>query len=519
MSKEPNLTIKPVGIMNRRDKANEGDFKQVLWRQNFRVIGIGEAMKNVKLPGSDRYTTSAISESPVVWGHRYYTSGNFARTFAFAGGVLSYIDNYGTKTEIINTFLPTAYPCSEIFKVSGNDLLLFSAGDGTGMYSYDGNLTPTFQKQNQVTLNFAGFLSHLDRIFGFEEGSDNLYFSVNLDPFDYTNSTDAGVITIGAGRGSKIMGLALLNETLYIFKQDSIWILEGRTPSEFSVRQVVTDLGVAARRSIKKGKLTNSIFFLGSNFEFYNFDGTNLKLLSYNICIGGDYTKNLPSIINLDRMDQVVADFHDNLYRCSFVETEQTVAKMEWCFDTTNQTDFFTRGNNVACYIKYDRYPDKNELLTGRSDNGYLMYQHRGLNWDNQAASVETPTMPLLLRTKFVGEKKPVNMRFKYAWVDAEVMGAEPIPINYFIDSRIAGSDARTDQWQMRGEYKSPTNFININSQSDVTDRQVLKHSGSKGVSIQFEINIDKYNLDFGFSNIHVLAIEKNAKRNVKVAA
>ena len=514
MSKEPNIIITPTGIINRRDKDCEGDMSHVVERENFRVIGVGKAKRNRKIAGSDRYTTIAVGSNPFTWGKRYYTSNDFTKTFAFSGGSLYHVDNLGSTEALIETFYPKARPCSEIFKVSGNDLLLFSEGVDTGMYSYDGNTTPTFTKEESVTLNFVDMVSHLDRIFGIEENSDILYFSKNLDPFDYTDSTDAGQITIGAGRGSKNIKLCLLNETIYILKEDSIYVLQGRTPSEFVVRLVVPNVGCVSRGSVSTATITNSIYFFASNLEFVNFDGVNIKILSYNIAMGGDFTKNLNPVINLNKLSDMDSVFHDNLYRCTFTETGHTYNNMEYCFDSTNETDFFTRGNNVGCYISYDRTPDKGQLITGRSDTGLLMYQNRGLNWDNQATS---PTMPIKLRTKFVGDEKPSNLRFKYAWCDAEVLGAEPIVINYLIDSRSAASDSRSEQFAIYGESKNLTNFIKISSQTDISDRQVLKHSGSKGQNIQFYIDQDKNNLDFGFSNIHVLAIRKNVKRSYKV--
>ena len=71
------------------------------------------------------------------------------------------------------------------------------------MYSHDGNLSNNFRIETAVTRNFVWMVSFLDRMFAFEEDSEDLYFSANLVPTDFTNSTDAGLITIGAKGGAR----------------------------------------------------------------------------------------------------------------------------------------------------------------------------------------------------------------------------------------------------------------------------------------------------------------------------
>jgi len=213
-------------------------------------------------------------------------------------------------------------------------------------------------------------------------------------------------------------------------------------------------------------------------------------------------------------MREIRSCFHNHIYRCSFVENGKVTNNLEWCFNATNETDFITRDNNVSCYILWDRIPDQNQLITGRSDTGRLMFQYRGLNWDNQSANA---TMPIKLNTKFWGLKQPINFRVKKAWLNVMVLGAAPINVGYYVDTRNALSDRQTDEWATQGEYKSPTNFIRINSQQSITSRQVLKHEGADGQSIGFEIDQNIQNTDFAFSSINFEVIVKKAKRNQKV--
>ena len=507
------LTVSPTGRINRRDKPDEIGDDEVLSRENFIVIGT-KNKKNKKIPGSDRLNATSAGTPPFVWAQRYYTGGAFRKSFAYnQNGTLYHIADNGTLTSLITTFSPLAYPSSAIMKVSGNDILYFAEGIANSIYSYDGNAGNTFTREGSVTLTPVIMISHLDRLWVVEEDSDSVNFSVNLNPVNFTDSTDAGTISIGAKRGSKIQALAILNETLYIFKSDSIWALLGKTPSEFTVVEVHPFRGIAARRSMQN--VESAIIFLGDDYEFYSFGGTieSTKLLTYDLAIAGDLTKDLNQIINKDRMAQVASTYHNFLYRCAFTETGETQNNLEYIFVTTNETDTITRGNNVSCYMKWDRNPDKNELITGRSDIGRLMHQYRGLNWDNQATS---PTMPIRIQTKFIGGGIQ-NQRFKRAWVNSEVLGAEPIRIRYYLDTRNAVSDSVNDEWVIQGETKSMTNNIRINSQLAVTSRVNLRHNAAKGQSISFEINQDRADVDFSFSSIDLEVVTKNIKRNQRV--
>ena len=502
------LDISPVGVVNRRDAVDEMDATNVSSRENFLVEGIGDAKKNKKMPGSDRLTDGDIS-NVYTWIARYY-SGSTAKSFAFNDGSLYHISPAGAETAKITGLSKTAYPVSEITKFSGNNVMFFADGFN-GMYSHDGNADNSWKKESVVTLNFVGMVSHLDRMFGFEEDSENLYVSSNLDPTDYTDADDTAVITIGAKRGAKIQGIALLFETLFIFKEDSIWVLEGRSIQTFTVREVHTSLGVAARRSIAK---TNVILFLGSDYQFYSFGGSlaSTSRLSHQMAINGDMTKDVIPIINKNRMAQVCAIFHRDLYRCSFVETGQVLAKLEYIFNTTNQTDSLTRGNNVSAYMVQDKTPDKDELITGRSDAGLLMLQYQGLNWDNDGSG----TMPVKLETAFVG-KNIRNKRFLRVWGDFQVLGAKDLLLGYQLDTRHAGSDRKTEEMDTSGEYKSLTSFVRINSQTAITSRGILKRASAKGQSIGFSVDENESDRDISFSKITMELIVKEKKRSKKV--
>lgn len=504
-----------TGRVNRRDLVDKlGD--GVLARENFIVVGIGKDKYNKKHPGSDRLVGTPV-DGTFTRLFRYY-NGETAKWFGYSisslAGKLQYIDNYGAVTLIENlaTTGEGSAPTFLEMKVSESNTGIFMDGFN-GIWSYDGNEGNGWTAQPQVSFNPISGTIHLDRLFCFPDDSEDLYFSVNLNPFDFTNSTDAGIIQIGAKRGSIIQNIGIMNETLYIFKQDSIWVMEGRTPSEFTIREVVPDLGLAARYGIARIK-NGPFVFLGSDYEFYSFDGNQVKKLSYNIAIGGDLTKDLVPVINKYRMLQVDACFHQDLFRCSFVENGETVANVEYIFNTTNETDGLTRGNGVTCYLVQDKEPDKGELITGHT-NGRVMYQYRGLNWDNDAG--DTSTMPVKLQSGFVRPADVNNVRMLKVFGDFKVQGAQALTMYNYVDNRNAVSDRRSFQLPITGEYKALTNFIRTASQLAVTSRGIPNWYGAKGQTHSLEIDTDLHDIDLAVGNLQAEFLVKNRKRSVAV--
>ena len=515
----PVLEIKTIGNCNRRDSRDKLKSGDVVWRENFIVYGIGDTRINKKHPGSDRYNATAVG-SLFNSGYRYY-SGTLAKTYAFneTNKKLYFVDDNGNTSEVLHTPSNSpAYPVFETIRVSGNDILIYSDGFN-GLYTYDGNIGNSFVHAN-TTENLVDMIGYLDRLVGFEENSDVLLGSENVSsggsPTNFSNANDSFEITVAPKRGAKLMRIIEFLGTIFLFKDDSIHVLEGNTPETFSIRTVVPNLGLAARRGIAVGR--NAIYFLGSDFEVYSFQGTlgSLKLLTYNVAMSGDRSKDLVELINKYRMSQVSATYHDYLFRLSFVETGETQAKMEYLFNTTNETESFTRGNNVSCYFQYDKLPDRGQLVTGRSDAGYLMHQYRGLNWDNQATS---PTMPYKLTTAAIRPSKSSleNVRFKRVWADFKILGAEALDVDYYVDTRIAKSDRKTITLATQGETKGMTNLLRTNAQTNITSRAILHWENSKGQSIYFEIDKNRNNVDLSIGSFYTEVIQKNRKRLEKV--
>src|SRR3990167_843039 len=145
------INIRPVGGINRRSLPTMIGDTEVLDRQNFLVVGVNkESLFLKKFPGANRFNSTAAGAT-FQSGIRWYTKKDVRRTFTYnTNGYIYYFDENGNTTQLIGVFSPLAIPAWEIIRVTDTDILYFSEGVSTGMYSFDGNLDNVFNKEVAV---------------------------------------------------------------------------------------------------------------------------------------------------------------------------------------------------------------------------------------------------------------------------------------------------------------------------------------------------------------------------------
>ena len=439
--------------------------------------------KLVKTKGTTRYNTTALSY-PVTWAHRFYgrreDGSESKKSFLFAGGT-TYVGNdaTGALTAAQGGFQASGYPSDETMQVSGN-IVLFFFNDGLDVpYTYDGNDGNVFNKSS-ITLKPVQGVSWLDRLWVFEKDDNVLYYSKTLYPENFTDSTDAGEATIGIRKGEKIMGLTIYADTLYIFTNYTMYRIEGRTPATFQLRIVHPSLGLAATHALVNVETT--MMFLGSDYEIYSSGGTQgtTKIMSRDL----DFS----SMLDRNHAERVTATYHDHwvrfAYQPSDVVSGSTYNSDEILFNTLDPASSgqpkwgHIRGTRVACYSVWDRQGDKNELVTGRSDIGCLMYHNRTDNFDGSAIETKVLTRDILLSPYR-------NARIK----EYHILGAPEGDYNVQFKTYLNGrTDYPTnDPLNLKGETVS-LGLINISTQVRMNDRIIPDIDYSRGQSVAFEI-------------------------------
>ena len=462
-----------------------------------------------KVEGTERYNLDSLGNHPITWVHRYYgrkaDGQKVKKVFCFYDDAI-YVGNDQARTlsAVESGFNKGGYPSSEIIQVGGNARMYFFNEGKDVPYYYEGGTGNTFY-QSAITLQPIMGVAWLDRLWVFEENSNVLYYSKNLDPENFTDSTDAGEIQIGISKREIIMGIIRYNDTLYIFSDRKIYYISGRTPSTFSVREIHANLGLGATHALCA--VEASIVFMGSDFELYSFDGSLASIR----CISLEL--NFRDMINPLKAERVVCGYHNDLLRVSFEPFSQestTVFNSDELI--TNVKDFgqngqpkwgHARGTNVSCYSVWNRFGDRNELVTGRSDNtGCLMFHGRTNNFDGQAIEIQA-------RTRDIVASLDTNVRIPTIYVNGKTNGENTIVVRSYLDTR--NSEYSTNDISQEGEVYT-LGFIRIAQQAAFNERMQLDIDKSKGQMISIEIWNNTLDRDIQIYSFSV-GIRKSAKK------
>lgn len=458
--------------------------------------------KIYKFPGTQRYTPTPLI-NPITWAERYYgikADGSFVKkTFCFSNGIIYAVDDVtGALTSVQEGFNTNVRPESVVIQVAENSLMFFFTGEDVPYY-YDGNGANQWYKSS-ITYKFQQGVCWLDRLWAFEKNASTLYYSKTLFPENLTDTTDAGSIIIGNDKDSFSRRIVLLGDTLFIFKNNGIYYIEGRTPSTFAARLVTDKYGLAAKRGITK--VLSALAFVNEfDKEVYSFGGTetSIKLLSREV----EFSK----LADHTKIENICCVEHKNLFRLSYqpsyAASDSLYNSDEICYPTQEINSrkqpkwCISHGANIGCYSVWDRQGDKNELVTGRSDTGLLMYHYRGHNWDNTA-------MEIRIRTKDKVYFEGRNCRFNYFIIDGSPQQDKTITLRWYLNSRLYGyTKVGSNTTLLDGEEQTIA-AMNFTTQARFNKRIVPSIVYAKSNSLSLEVEDSTLNADFELYSIIV---------------
>lgn len=356
--------------------------------------------KSAKVPGTNKYNLNALPQG-IRWATRYYglkADGTFVKyLFCYSKDTI-YMGNdiTGELTAVKTGLQENVYPESVVQQVADNSRMYFFNGYDTPIY-YEGNDAGIWYN-SAITYKFVQGVIKDSRLFAFERDSSTLLFSRALYPDDFS-ATYGGSIIIGNQRDSFIRRIELLGNSLYIFKNDSIWVLTGTTKASYSVECVIPNMGLLTRRALCP-VVSALVFVSQQDGEIYEFNGTAAtKRLSSNIRKKtGYYDGGFWQLVDPNKTDDMccVHDTVNNLFRLSYngVQAAETYVNNEVIFPTDDVYEngqpkwSETYGARILCYSIWNRQGD-HVLVTGRSDTGQIMYHNRGKNWDIEKMVVQ----------------------------------------------------------------------------------------------------------------------------------
>lgn len=498
-----NLTAPPQEV-----RREQGGSIQCTKLQNYIV----RDRKLQKIGGTEAYNSTALT-NPINWLTRSYHKrgdGSFRKVaFCMSGGKLYYGDDVaGTLTQVggIGVFDSDVYPLSADMQVSGNSILYMFSGEDE-VVKYDGNGSFTWEPTTiNADLNrvVIGGAVHISRMWYWAKDSSVITYSTTLAPEDF--STDAGDIVVGEETDSTIKAVAVSGETLYVFKNNSIWKLYGRTVSTFQFRQITDKYGLADKRAI---------YPVGSGFVFMNEYDKELYFIQdteSSITPLTEVDIRLRSIIDHTKIDRVCMTVHDGLFRCAFKHREDNIypdTEIIYALNNLGQNGSprwsMSRGAKINCYSTWQQQGDRNELVTGRSDTGKLMYHNRTKTFDGNAINTVMRTGEIVANEDMVVEFYDFIVKGK------PEMSEDEIFFRYFLNGRY--SDRGEEKIDFSGEYFTK-GTMKFSKQALFNDRIVPYHAYSMGNSISFEIEEVNTNMDMEIHSIAFKAVEKYKIRN-----
>jgi hypothetical protein len=438
-----------------------------------------------KVGGTEAYNGTALTNA-VPWVHRSYhkraDSTFVKRTFLFSGGSVYYgNDLTGALTACLGGFNVTSIPMQATMQVSENSILYFFSGEDE-VYKYDGNGSFTWEP---TTLNadtgktIVGAAPHLDRFWYWFKNSSSVIYSRTLAPEDLT--VDSDEIIVGQETDSTIMALVVgAGETLYLFKNQSIYQLYGRTPSTFEFRKITDKYGLAAKRAIFP--VGGGFVFLNElDKELYFFGGTESSITPLT-----EESIRLKEILDITHIKKVCMTVHKGLFRMAYTHLgDDGKQTRELVYPTSEPGPdglpiwSMLRETRVYSYSIWNQQGDDNLLLTGRSDTGKIVYHDRTNQFDGENIFTQ-------FRTREVVASEDKVVRFKGFWFRGHPTGmAGTVTFNYYVNGRT--SSPGVGALELQGERRV-LGSIKISTQELVNNRIIPLHNSSLGNSISFEL-------------------------------
>lgn len=463
-----------------------------------------------KIGGTQAYNSTSLgSDNGIPWVERsYHVRGDgsvVSRTFAFYDGAIYHGDDVaGILTKDTEGFRKNAIPLSESFQVAGNSILYFYTGEDVPK-KYDGNGSFVWEVTG-LSADIEGGISHLQRMWYWHKRSSLLSYSVNLKPEEMDDEILVGDNT----RDSFIIACARTgNERFFVFKNDSIWELQGRTSSSFRFVRVTDKYGLTNKRAFYN--VLGAIIFQNSDDnELYLFNGTESSIKPIT-----EDTVRLREVQDqtIDSISNSCMTVHKGYFRFAFQHKEDTDIDANGCELVYPLGDprpdglpkwSLIRGSRVMSYARFTRYNDNNDLITGRSDVGKLMYHDRGHDFDGLPIYTKIQTADIIASEDkaarfgdFVVKGKPCSHTL-------------PITFKYMVNGRFF-DHADTHYFVPKGETRNVGTII-LN-QSDLYNQVITpltKFSRGNTISFAFEDN------HLG-TDIELYSIAFNAKERYKL--
>jgi len=439
-----------------------------------------------KVGGMEAYNSTSLGAMGIPFALRSYhirADGELVkRTHIYYDGALKYGDEVAGnfKNTNMTNLSKSALPMYFTIQIAGNSVVYLMTGKDR-VRKYDGNNAFSWEEcagDLKTVFDYESGTVHLDRAWYIVKGSSQIDYSNSLDPEHI-----ADTVTIGSDKDSFCVRFVEgAGETLYVFKNNAIYQLYGRTPAQFEFRKITDKYGLASKRGIYP--VGGGFVFLNTfDKELYFFGGTEagIQPLTEEDIRLRDLMDTSP-----DALNNVCMTVHKGFFRFAFQD-------MDSAFDNNNCELVYNihdpsagglpkwsliKGTNVWCYSVWDNYGD-DALVTGRTDIGKLMYHNRTNDFDGDAIECIVRTGEVTFSEDSIGRINDFYIKAKPG-----AYGVNSL-FRYYMNGRYS---VRADEEQsMRGETRD-LGSIHISQQAIFNDNITAFVDYSRGNSVSCEI-------------------------------
>lgn len=188
---------------------------------------------------------------------------NNAHLVRACGTALSYNSTGTTWTAIAGVFADASWD-STMFEVGGAQALVLVNGTDVAKF-WNGSALANLGGTPPV----GSFICN-DTIRLWIAREDILYFSANLDGQDWSTAEDSGLIEYYTSTGGNITALKNFYSDKYIWKKDSMAVIQGTDYFNFRLSEISNDIGCVSSKTIQE--VGDTLFWLGQN-DVYAFKG------------------------------------------------------------------------------------------------------------------------------------------------------------------------------------------------------------------------------------------------------
>jgi len=335
------------------------------------------------------YTKVLTTAAPSFIGglFSYYKSDSTKQLlFASNSGLYKY-DNAGGSTVLTGsptTFTPNlGWSFDEyndsVYAGNGTDPLI--QYNGTTYSIANSAITPQFVKINK------------NRVYCANKNSSTLYFSDAGNPNSFPANN---FIQINTNDGQNITGIEVINDTLIIFKDDSIWVLTGdplgagniTTIGNLQLRRANSSVGCSAFRTIKK---------VGSAILFMHYSGIYVFQNNTSVSISDGLNTTFQTAMNQSYISSAWAIYDNltNLYIMGYPSATSTTPDKAIVYNMISKTQTIWDHLPGSCATTY-RFSGLNaSIVMGDPNKGNIYQLNQGyadIAGDNGSATSGTTT-------------------------------------------------------------------------------------------------------------------------------